>query len=171
MIQVDTISSGRGPVEIRVELLQGLQRATVALDRVGSRRWAFGIRVAVHHRTQVALRQDVVRARCGSCGGARDGDWHASVAAPIAACRRGDDRRGRAVYRHEPVGLEQRRPPNKGMKLTKLSAAWLPGWTCRLMPAPATIGRGHRFAAYPRCSADFASGARPVDVAGGRSAA
>ena len=25
---------------------------------------------------------------------------------------------------------------NKGMKLTKLSAAWLPGWTCRLMPAP-----------------------------------
>jgi hypothetical protein len=28
-------------------------------------------------------------------------------------------------------------PPNKGMKLTKLSAAWLPEWTCRLMPAPA----------------------------------
>jgi hypothetical protein len=33
--------------------------------------------------------------------------------------------------------------PNKGMKLTKLSAAWLhgrPAWfvrTCRLMPAPA----------------------------------
>jgi hypothetical protein len=27
-------------------------------------------------------------------------------------------------------------PPNKGMKLTKLSAAWLPEWTCRLMPAP-----------------------------------
>ena len=25
--------------------------------------------------------------------------------------------------------------PNKGMKLTKLSAAWLPEWTCRLMPA------------------------------------
>jgi hypothetical protein len=24
------------------------------------------------------------------------------------------------------------------MKLTKLSAAWLPEWTCRLMPAPAT---------------------------------
>ena len=22
------------------------------------------------------------------------------------------------------------------MKLTKLSAAWLPAWTCRLMPAP-----------------------------------
>ena len=27
-------------------------------------------------------------------------------------------------------------PPNKGMKLTKLSAAWLPDRTCRLMPAP-----------------------------------
>jgi hypothetical protein len=27
--------------------------------------------------------------------------------------------------------------PNKRMKLTKLSAAWLPEWTCRLMPAPA----------------------------------
>jgi hypothetical protein len=27
-------------------------------------------------------------------------------------------------------------PSNKGMKLTKLSAAWLPEWTCRLMPAP-----------------------------------
>jgi hypothetical protein len=26
---------------------------------------------------------------------------------------------------------------NKGMKLTKLSAAWLPAWTCRRMPAPA----------------------------------
>jgi hypothetical protein len=29
---------------------------------------------------------------------------------------------------------KRREPPNKGM--TKLSAAWLPGWTCRLMPAP-----------------------------------
>jgi len=33
-------------------------------------------------------------------------------------------------------------PPNKGMKLTKLSAAWLPGWTCRLMPAPARSDAG-----------------------------
>jgi hypothetical protein len=24
------------------------------------------------------------------------------------------------------------------------------------MPAPANVGRGHRFAAYPRCSADRA---------------
>jgi hypothetical protein len=32
--------------------------------------------------------------------------------------------------------------PNKGMKLTKLSAAWLPEWTCRLMPAPARSDAG-----------------------------
>jgi hypothetical protein len=43
------------------------------------------------------------------------------------------------------------------MKLTKLSAAWLQEWTCRLMPATVNFGRGHRFAAYPRCSADVAS--------------
>jgi hypothetical protein len=33
-------------------------------------------------------------------------------------------------------------PSNKGMKLTKLSAAWLPGWTCRLMPAPSRSDAG-----------------------------
>ncbi len=33
-------------------------------------------------------------------------------------------------------------PPNKRMKLTKLSAARLPGWTCRLMPAPAGLDAG-----------------------------
>jgi hypothetical protein len=34
------------------------------------------------------------------------------------------------------------RPQNKGMKLTKLSAAWLPEWTCRLMPALAGSDAG-----------------------------
>ena len=39
--------------------------------------------------------------------------------------------------RGSPLRVE-RRPPNKRMKLTKLSAArWRPEWTCRLMPAPA----------------------------------
>jgi hypothetical protein len=33
-------------------------------------------------------------------------------------------------------------PSNKGMKLTKLSAAWLPEWTCRLMPAPSRLDAG-----------------------------
>jgi hypothetical protein len=32
--------------------------------------------------------------------------------------------------------------PNKRMQLTKLSAAWLPEWTCRLMPAPARSDAG-----------------------------
>ena len=54
-------------------------------------------------------------------------------------------------------------PSNKGMKLTKLSAAWLPEWACRLMPAPVNFERGHRFAAYPRCSAD----SRECDVTHG----
>jgi hypothetical protein len=30
---------------------------------------------------------------------------------------------------------------------------------CRLMPAPVNFGSGHRFAAYPRCSADLARAA------------
>ncbi len=33
-------------------------------------------------------------------------------------------------------------PSNKGMKLTKLSAAWLLEWTCRLMPAPSWLDAG-----------------------------
>jgi hypothetical protein len=33
-------------------------------------------------------------------------------------------------------------PPNKGMKLTKLSAACLREWTCRLMPAPSRLDAG-----------------------------
>ena len=33
-------------------------------------------------------------------------------------------------------------PPNKGMKLTKLSAAPLLGRRCRLMPAPAGLDAG-----------------------------
>jgi hypothetical protein len=37
------------------------------------------------------------------------------------------------------VGSE---PPNKGMKLTKLSAAPLRGRRCRLMPAPAGLDAG-----------------------------
>jgi hypothetical protein len=41
------------------------------------------------------------------------------------------------VPEQERARLLNARPPNKGMKLTKLSAAWLPEWTCRLMPAPA----------------------------------
>ena len=44
----------------------------------------------------------------------------------------------RGVLENMMVGT----PSNKGMKLTKLSAAWLPEWTCRLMPAPAGSDAG-----------------------------
>ncbi len=37
-IRVDTLSSGRGPVSIRIELVQGDRSSTVALDRVTARR-------------------------------------------------------------------------------------------------------------------------------------
>jgi hypothetical protein len=44
-------------------------------------------------------------------------------------------------------------PPNKGMKLTNLSAA--PGERKAPPRAPAANnGRAHRFAAYPQCSTD-----------------
>ena len=39
-------------------------------------------------------------------------------------------------------GTENDVRPNKGMKLTELSAAWLPGRACRLMPAPARTDAG-----------------------------
>jgi hypothetical protein len=42
----------------------------------------------------------------------------------------------------EPARHDRTRRSNKGMKLTKLSAAWLPGWACRLMPAPAGSDAG-----------------------------
>jgi hypothetical protein len=61
IIRVDTASSGRGPVEIRVELLQGGQRTTVALDRVGSRNWALWDSRWVHHHTEVAVTRETLQ--------------------------------------------------------------------------------------------------------------
>ena len=46
-------------------------------------------------------------------------------------------------------------PPNKGRKLTKLSAAPLLVRRCRLMPALVDFGRGHASQLIPPgCSAD-----------------
>lgn len=39
--RVDTVTSGRGPVSIRVEIVQGRHAETVAIDHIASRRWAF----------------------------------------------------------------------------------------------------------------------------------
>jgi hypothetical protein len=47
-----------------------------------------------------------------------------------------------ATERPRQTGVTTRPPPNKGMKLTKLSAAWLAEWTCRLMPAPTRSDAG-----------------------------
>jgi len=48
-IQVDTVCSGRGPVTIRVDLVQGDRVETAAIDRVSSRGWPFwDIRVVKH---------------------------------------------------------------------------------------------------------------------------
>jgi hypothetical protein len=55
IIRVDTASSGRGPVEIRVELIQGTQHATLVLERVGSRRWAFWDFRSVSHTTRAVV--------------------------------------------------------------------------------------------------------------------
>jgi hypothetical protein len=62
-----------------------------------------------------------------------------------------------------------RRRSNKGMKLTKLSAAPTLAPQAALRPEvppharAAAVARGHRFAAYPRCSVDF-----PESVRAGR---
>jgi hypothetical protein len=53
-----------------------------------------------------------------------------------------DHRCSVATERPRQTGVATRPPPNKGMKLTKLSAAWLPAWTCRLMPAPSRSDAG-----------------------------
>ena len=53
-----------------------------------------------------------------------------------------DHRCSVATERPRQTGVATRPPPNKGMKLTKLSAAWFPEWTCRLMPAPTRSDAG-----------------------------
>lgn len=50
-IRVDTLSSGRGPLSIRVELVQGGRSSTVALERVTSRRRAYWDLRTVRHST------------------------------------------------------------------------------------------------------------------------
>ena len=54
-IRVDAATSGRGPVSIRVELVQGDRSATLVLDRVRSRRWAFWDFRRVPHATQAVV--------------------------------------------------------------------------------------------------------------------
>jgi len=50
-IRVDTVTSGRGPVSIQLDLVQGSRSETVAIDRVSSKRWAFWDFRLVRHST------------------------------------------------------------------------------------------------------------------------
>jgi hypothetical protein len=59
-IRVDTVSSGRGPVSIRVELIQGTRSATVVVDRVASRRWAFWDFRSVQHSTYAVVSRSLL---------------------------------------------------------------------------------------------------------------
>jgi hypothetical protein len=54
-IRVDTVTSGRGPVSIQVDLLQGTRNATIVIDRVSSRRWAFWDFRSVRHSTYAVV--------------------------------------------------------------------------------------------------------------------
>lgn len=54
-IRVDTVSSGRGPVSIEVDLIQGSHRATAVIDRVSARPWTFWDFRSVRHSTYVLV--------------------------------------------------------------------------------------------------------------------
>ncbi len=54
-IQVDTVTSGRGPVSIRVELLQAGESQLVVEDRIASKRWAYWGPRQVLHTTDATL--------------------------------------------------------------------------------------------------------------------
>src|SRR5512135_794853 len=53
------------------------------------------------------------------------------------------------------------------MKLTKLSAAWLPEWTCRLMPAPSRLDAGTASQLIPGVRPTCGSAVRPTARVGG----
>ena len=56
-------------------------------------------------------------------------------------------------------------PSNEGMKLTKLSAAWLREWTCRLMPAPSRSDAGTASQPIPGVRRTFPTLRVPVECA------
>jgi hypothetical protein len=66
-LQVDTRSSGRGPVDVRLELVQAGHSEMLALQRIRSRRWAFwDLRGVEHRMTSVCRREQLERFRSGS---------------------------------------------------------------------------------------------------------
>jgi hypothetical protein len=67
--------------------------------------------------------------------------WRGGGAVPFGRLAGGGTESSARNRLHRLSG-ERAAPPNKRMQLTKLSAAWLPEWTCRLMPAPARSDAG-----------------------------
>jgi hypothetical protein len=61
----------------------------------------------------------------------------------------------RAHYESAPI----RGAAEQGDEADEAFGGTVPRQKCRLMPAPVNFGRGHRFAAYPRCSTDVSEGA------------
>jgi hypothetical protein len=58
-IQVDTVTSGRGPVAIRVELLQGGRAEELTADSVPSKPWAYWDPRRVFHSTGATIPDSV----------------------------------------------------------------------------------------------------------------
>lgn len=66
-IRIETVSSGRGPVSIRVEAVQAGRSHLLAMDHVGSKPWAYWDPRRVVHRTDVLWPLEVlVRLQPGS---------------------------------------------------------------------------------------------------------
>jgi hypothetical protein len=55
VVEVESTGSGRAPVSIRVELIQGTRSATLVLDRIRSRRWAWWNPRPVSHVTRAVV--------------------------------------------------------------------------------------------------------------------
>lgn len=55
VVRVDTVTSGRGPVSIRVELVQDGRVQLVVLDSIASKRWAYWDPRRVIHSTHATM--------------------------------------------------------------------------------------------------------------------
>jgi hypothetical protein len=59
-VRVDTVASGRAPISIRVEIVQGSHSETMVLDRIVARRWPFWDTRLVQHSTYAMVSQEMI---------------------------------------------------------------------------------------------------------------
>ncbi|HVO11304.1 MAG TPA: hypothetical protein VMX54_11240 [Vicinamibacteria bacterium] len=59
-VWIETVSSGRGPVQLRLEALQGGRSELLASGHVASRRWAFWDPRSVRHSMVVSVRPQTI---------------------------------------------------------------------------------------------------------------